>query len=81
MTEDRKSSESEYSLKKAVLYSFGGFTDVVFLQFFTFLIFIFYYSVVQLNVVLITIAFVIWSVWNAINDPLLGSISDRTSTK
>jgi len=36
MTEERKSSESEYSLKKAVLYSFGGFTDVVFLQFFTF---------------------------------------------
>jgi len=81
MTEDWKSSESEYSLKKAVLYSLGGFTDVVFLQFFTFLIFTFYYSVIRLNVVLITISFVIWSIWNAINDPLLGAISDRTSTK
>ncbi|MFX1573489.1 MAG: MFS transporter [Promethearchaeota archaeon] len=81
MVKEEKDSESEYSLKKAVLYSFGGFTDVVFFQFFTFLVFTFYYSVVQLNVVLITSAFVIWSVWNAFNDPLLGTISDRTSTK
>ncbi len=81
MTEERKSSEPEYSLKKAVLYSFAGFTDVVFLQFFTFLIFTFYYSVVGLNIILITIAFIIWSIWNAVNDPMLGAISDRTSSK
>ncbi|MFX1311588.1 MAG: MFS transporter [Promethearchaeota archaeon] len=81
MTDGKKSIESEYSLKKAVLYSLGGFTDTTFLQFFTFLIFIFYFSVVGINIILITIAFVIWSVWNAINDPLLGTISDRTSTK
>ncbi len=81
MTKERKDEEDEYSLKKAVLYSFGGFTDVIFFQFFTFLIFTFYYSVVSLNVTLITVAFIIWSVWNAINDPLLGSLSDRTSSK
>ena len=81
MTEEMKGTEEEYTLKKAVLYSFAGFTDVVFLQFFTFLIFTFYYSVVPLNVVLITIAFIIWSFWNAINDPMLGAISDRTSSK
>jgi len=81
MTNDNKESEPEFSIKKSVLYSFAGFTDVILFQFFTFLIFTFYYSVVELHVGLISIAFIIWSIWNAINDPLLGSISDRTSTK
>ena len=81
MSKERPEAEEEYSLKKAVFYSFAGFTDVTLFQFFTFLIFTFYYTVVQLNVIAITLAFIIWSIWNAINDPLLGSISDRTSTK
>ncbi|MHA1756529.1 MAG: MFS transporter, partial [Promethearchaeota archaeon] len=76
-----KENESEYSTKTAVLYSLAGFTDVVLFQFFTFLIFTFYYAVVGLDVNLITIAFIIWSFWNAINDPMLGAISDKTSTK
>jgi GPH family glycoside/pentoside/hexuronide:cation symporter len=73
--------EEEYTLKKAVLYSFAGFTDVIFLQFFTFLIFTFYYSVVGLHVGLISLGFIIWSIWNAINDPMLGAISDRSGMK
>ncbi|MHA1273909.1 MAG: MFS transporter [Promethearchaeota archaeon] len=76
-----KENESKYSTKTAVLYSLAGFTDVVLFQFFTFLIFTFYYAVVGLDVNLITIAFIIWSFWNAINDPMLGAISDKTSTK
>jgi len=81
MIEERNSEEPEYSLKKAVLYSFAGFTDVIFLQFFTFLIFTFYYSVVQLHIALISLGFIIWSIWNAFNDPLLGAISDRSSLR
>jgi GPH family glycoside/pentoside/hexuronide:cation symporter len=73
--------EEEYTLKKAVLYSFAGFTDVIFLQFFTFLIFTFYFSIIKLNVALISLGFIIWSVWNAINDPMLGTISDRSGMK
>ena len=73
--------ENDYSTKKAIYYSFAGFTDVIAFQFFSFLIFTFYYAVVGLNVNLITIAFIIWSLWNAINDPLLGALSDRTMTK
>jgi len=37
--------------------------------------------VVQLNIVLITIGFIIWAIWNAFNDPMLGYLSDRTHTK
>ena len=73
--------ENDYSTKKSICYSFAGFTDVIAFQFFSFLIFTFYYAVVGLNVNLITIAFLIWSIWNAINDPLLGALSDRTMTK
>ena len=71
----------EYSTKKGALYSLAGFTDVEMGNLFSFLIFTFYFTVVGLNVNYITIAFILWSIWNAINDPLLGSISDRTSTK
>lgn len=81
MAEDVTSSDSEYSLKKAVLYSFGGFTDVIFLQFFTFLIFTFYFTVVELHTGLISLGFIIWSIWNAFNDPMLGAVSDRSNLK
>jgi GPH family glycoside/pentoside/hexuronide:cation symporter len=37
--------------------------------------------VVGLDVNLITIAFIIWTFWNAFNDTFLGTLSDRTSTK
>jgi GPH family glycoside/pentoside/hexuronide:cation symporter len=81
MAEEVTSSDSEYSLKKAVLYSFGGFTDVIFLQFFTFLIFTFYFTVVELHTGLISLGFIIWSIWNAFNDPMLGAVSDRSNLK
>lgn len=74
-------TETDYSTKKAVFYSLAGFTDVVLFQFFTFLIFTFYYAVVGLNINLITTIFIIWSIWNAFNDPFLGAMSDKTSTK
>lgn len=67
--------------KQIIAYSFGQFSDTIAYQMFTFLIFTFYYAVVGLNVNLITIGFVVWSIWNAFNDPLLGTLSDRTRTK
>ncbi len=81
MVEKQAESNGEYSTKFAVSYSLAGFTDVVLFQFFTFLIFTFYYAVVGLNVNLVSLAFVIWSIWNAVNDPLLGELSDRTKSK
>jgi glycoside/pentoside/hexuronide:cation symporter, GPH family len=74
-------TEDDYSTKKAALYSLAGFTDVVLFQFFTFLIFTFFYAVVGLNVNLITLAFILWSVWNAINDPMMGALSDKSTSK
>jgi GPH family glycoside/pentoside/hexuronide:cation symporter len=73
--------DESYSLKKAASYSIGQIINNASYQTFSLLVFTFYFTIVGLNVVLITIAFMIWSVWNSINDPLLGSISDRTHTK
>jgi GPH family glycoside/pentoside/hexuronide:cation symporter len=81
MSNKKQNNENQYSTKKAFFYGFAGLTDIIMFQFFSFLIFTFFYAVVGLNVNLITIGFIIWSIWNALNDPMLGAISDRTSTK
>jgi GPH family glycoside/pentoside/hexuronide:cation symporter len=48
---------------------------------FTTWVFSFYFSALKLDAYYIGLAFVIWTVWNAFNDPLIGYISDRTRTK
>jgi len=65
----------------AAIFSFGQIADITAYQSFILLIFTFYYSVVGIGMELITIGFIIWSVWNAFNDPILGYFSDRTHTK
>jgi GPH family glycoside/pentoside/hexuronide:cation symporter len=44
-------------------------------------VFTFYFTAVGLHVNLIRTAFIIWTIWNAINDPLIGYISDRTHSR
>lgn len=44
-------------------------------------VFSFYFSALHLDAWYIGLAFIIWSIWNAVNDPLIGYISDRTRTK
>lgn len=44
-------------------------------------VFSFYFSALGMDPWYISLAFIIWSIWNALNDPLIGYISDRTNTK
>ncbi|TXT58684.1 MAG: putative Major facilitator superfamily transporter [Promethearchaeota archaeon] len=81
MSKNNEENNDDYSVRRAIGFSFGGFADVITYQFFTFLIFTFYYAVIGLDVNLITIGFILWSVWNALNDPFLGYISDKTTTR
>ncbi len=75
-------SETEKKTGKiAAMFSFGQIADITAYQSFTLLVFTFYYSVVGINMGLILIGFIIWSVWNMFNDPILGYFSDRTHTK
>ena len=71
----------KYTKKKGILFGIGQFSDAIASQMFTIYVFTFYYAVVGLDVNLITLGFILWSIWNAINDPLLGALSDRTKTK
>jgi GPH family glycoside/pentoside/hexuronide:cation symporter len=61
-------------------FALGETTDMVAYQGFSFLIFTFYYSVMHVYVGLVTIVYIIWSIYNAFNDPVLGALSDRTRT-
>ncbi|MBY8987333.1 MAG: MFS transporter [Candidatus Lokiarchaeota archaeon] len=65
----------------AAIFSFGQIADITAYQSFILLIFTFYYSVVGIQIELVTLGFIIWSIWNMVNDPLLGYFSDRTHTK
>ncbi|MFX0034699.1 MAG: MFS transporter [Candidatus Hermodarchaeota archaeon] len=81
ITEQRVEIKEQFELKTAVKFGTGQFADIITYQTFFFWIFTFYYTIVIKNSILIGIAFIIWSVWNAFNDPLLGYLSDRTHTR
>ncbi|MHA1268903.1 MAG: MFS transporter [Candidatus Helarchaeota archaeon] len=72
-------SDSEtIGLKRKILFGLSAIPDQLTYQAFTFLVFSFYYSIVGLDMFQLWIGFTVWGIWNAINDPLLGLLSDRT---
>ena len=79
MSDTNSQKDNEISIKTKLAFSCGEIGDGVAYQTFSFLIFTFYFTVVGLPVLLITLAFILWSLWNAINDPLIGYLSDRTN--
>ncbi|MGQ4872870.1 MAG: MFS transporter [Promethearchaeia archaeon] len=81
MEKENIKEKSDFEIKHAFTFGTAQLSDVITYQTFTFWIFTFYFTIVKLNVNFITIAFIIWSIWNSLNDPLLGQISDRTHTK
>jgi len=76
---ERKSEK--VPLGKRIAFAFGEVGDNTALQTFSFLIFTFYFAIVGLPVLWITVGFILWSLWNSINDPLIGYLSDRTKTR
>ncbi|UYP44973.1 hypothetical protein NEF87_001258 [Candidatus Lokiarchaeum ossiferum] len=74
-------SGREVPLKLNLGFSLGEIPDLIAYQGFSFLIFTFYSVVIGLPIDTVTIVFIIWSIFNAFNDPILGALSDRTRTK
>jgi GPH family glycoside/pentoside/hexuronide:cation symporter len=74
-------AENEVSTGQVVAYSFATLADVLASQYVTMYIFTFYLAIAGVGIELIAIAFIIWSIYNAINDPVLGAISDRTQSR
>lgn len=44
-------------------------------------VFSFYFYAVELPVIYIMSAYILWTIWNAVNDPLIGYLSDRVRTR
>jgi len=80
-TQVKKKNKREVSLKTSLGFAVGEISDMIAYQGFSFLIFTFYFSLVKLPTETISLVFILWSIFNAINDPILGSWSDRTKTK
>ena len=78
---NNKKEDYNITIYTTIAYSFANFADNSIQQTFNFLLFTFYYAVVGLNVNLITIGFLIWSLYNSINDPFFGALSDRTKSR
>jgi len=72
------SNENKSSFKKKILFGLSAIPDQLTYQSFTFLVFTFYYSIIGLDMDQLWIGFIVWGIWNAVNDPLLGLLSDRT---
>ncbi|MHA1987338.1 MAG: MFS transporter [Promethearchaeota archaeon] len=68
-------------LGKRIAFAVGEVGDNTAMQTFSFLIFTFYFAIVGVEVLWISLGFIIWSLWNAINDPLIGYLSDKTKSK
>ena len=74
-------ADESYKPGKPFFFALATMGDAISYQTFSFLVFTFYYAVVGLNVVWIAVGSIAWSIWNSINDPLAGIISDRTNTR
>jgi glycoside/pentoside/hexuronide:cation symporter, GPH family len=68
-------------LVKKIEYSFGAIATALSYQAFSTYIIFFYVDVVKLPAYLAATAMAIYAVWNAINDPIAGFISDHTHTR
>ncbi len=79
ITKDK--TKQEHSTTDILAYSNAYFADVVASQFISFLLFTFYFTIVGLNINWITLGFILRSLWDLINNPLLGALSDRTKSK
>jgi len=73
--------EITFSKKQKWSFGMGSFAQWFINSAFNLWVFTFYFSAVKLNINYIMLAFILWTLWNAINDPLIGYISDHIRTR
>ncbi|MBD3193948.1 MAG: MFS transporter [Candidatus Lokiarchaeota archaeon] len=74
-------SEQQFGRKQKWSFGLGSFAQWFINGAFNTWVLSFYFSAVKLPISYIMIAFVLWTIWNAFNDPLIGYLSDKTQTK
>ncbi|HSK88877.1 MAG TPA: MFS transporter, partial [Anaerolineales bacterium] len=66
---------------KFISYALGNFANTIAYQVFGNRITFYYVDVLGLNAGVAGILWSIYGLWNAINDPLMGQLSDRTRSR
>ncbi|TFF96646.1 MAG: MFS transporter, partial [Promethearchaeota archaeon] len=72
--------QEKVPFKEKFLFGISAVPDHITYEGFSLLVFTYYFSVIQLEN-LVWIGFIIWSIWNMINDPILGALSDVTKKR
>jgi len=66
---------------KHISYSFGNFANTIAYQVFGNRIQFYYVDILGLNAATAGVLWTIYGLWNAVNDPLMGQLSDRTRSR
>lgn len=74
---EQKTIEIKHSKKSMISYGFGKYISEFFNMCFGAYVFFFYEREVGLNVWYTSIGYIIFAIWNAFNDPLVGYLTDR----
>ena len=69
------------TLKEKIGYGFGDMASSMFWKVFSAYLPIFYTNVFGLDLGLAALLFLVTKIWDAVSDPMMGIIADRTSTK
>lgn len=69
------------AIKEKIGYGFGDFASSMFWKIFSMFLMYYYTDIVQLNPASVGTMLLLTRLWDGINDPLMGIISDRTNTK
>jgi glycoside/pentoside/hexuronide:cation symporter, GPH family len=78
---DGERSQPGMKRRAIIAYSAGSLGTALSMQCFNTVVPYFYVDVLKLTPALFATAMTIYAIWNAINDPLAGQISDRTRTR
>ena len=77
MEKEIETVDIKHSKKSMVSYGFGCYISEFFVMCFGTYVFFYYETEIGLNVWLTSIGFIIFAIWNAVNDPLIGFLTDR----
>ncbi|MEH0152906.1 MFS transporter [Limibacter armeniacum] len=81
MVLDKTITSSRLKLKEKIAYSFGDFASSMFWKLFSMFLLFFYTDVFGISAAAVGTMFLVTRVWDALNDPIMGLISDRTVTR
>src|SRR4030043_384625 len=73
--------QQKLSIKEKVGYSVGDTASDIFFQTFILFITIFYTDVFGITAKAVGTMFLVTKIWDAVNDPIMGIIADRTNTR